>query len=433
MGATLAGDTMTEEKQLLERIVEKTQPVEPNRLIEGLTESGELTKPEAGRAVDRHCVFDTRDGQTMVVGVRGSDSAVVAEITQEPGNPTGRYYTGRDIVHESEFDGEPVGLPVLEDVGHPMVPDLKHGYYPRELFGSRKDTEIVVKALADPMYRVLLIGETGVGKNVLLKYIFQKCNWPMQRVNFGLGVTPERLLGMYAPDEANSDEDMLDRAEALAETTKELDVSQTLPAVSNTESGFSFVSGVLKQAVEYGFGFDADELNAAPAEVTMFLHGLTEESQELVVPETSEVIQPHPRFKFMGTMNPEDYAGTNRMNRAFKTRFYPIRIDYMDKESEIALIMNRSRLSDHPEGEEVANTLVNLAQRVRSLESGMETGGTVTTPVSSRELIKIGNMTVDASGREFMPPKEATRMILKGVAGPNDWRSISGVIDSHFD
>lgn len=359
--------------------------------------------------------------------------ATVADIDQSPGEPTGKYYTGRTVKHASEFDGKPVGIPVLEDVGHPKVPDLDHGYYPRELFGNRTDLEIVVRTIADPDYCTLLIGETGVGKNVLLKKIFQETNWPMQRVNFGSGTTHERLVGMHAPED-QTPEDLLDEAERLSDHSNGLvDTSEALQALGSQQSMFEWVNGVLKHCAEYGWAFIADEINAATADNTMSLHGLTEEESELVVLETSEVVRPRETFQFVSTMNPEDYAGTNRMNRAFKTRFYPIRIPYMEKEAEMAVVREKSNIDRHADAEAILDQLTSFADRLRSQELGEEQGSTLTTPVSSRELIKICNLIVDPDGSQFMPPREATRMVLKGMASPNDWRAISSAIDTTFE
>ena len=53
-----------------------------------------------------------------------------------------------------------------------------------------------------------------------------------------------------------------------------------------------------------------DELNLAPSEVLEALNRLLDDNHELLIPETQEVVQPHPHFMLFATQNPPGiYAG----------------------------------------------------------------------------------------------------------------------------
>jgi len=287
--------------------------------------------------------------------------------------------------------GEPTdetfhGLTVLEDVEHPLVPEVTHSYYdPKKDSGCSLQEEVAM-TIEDNDFGTLMIGETGVGKDCLAKYICMKTNRPMVRLNFGVDVTYDELVGHYAPD---------------------------------GDGDFTFQYGILSQAVRNGWMFVADEINAASGEATMPLHGITEDEQnrELTIRETGEVVDPHPEFKFVATMNPLGYAGTKDLNSAFKGRFYPVEVPNMDLEDEQDLIVEKSDMDSTN-----ARTIVNIANKLRNARKE----GDIMTPVSTRDLIKIGKM------QKIMGLKEATKRVFSGIAKDHDERAINKVIDTHL-
>lgn len=285
------------------------------------------------------------------------------------------------------------GLQVLEDVGHPMVPDVEQAYFRREQRDNTTDVSNICWSMSEPDFATLLQGETGVGKDFAVKYICYMTNRPMVRVNFGEGILYEDLVGGFSPAEGEDD--------------------------------FAFKPGLLYQAFTHGYVFVADEVNAAGPEATMPLHGVTEDegSRELDVRETGEVLKPHPEFKFVGTMNPPTYGGTKELNDAFRSRFFVIDIDYLPKDGEKRLLyettpFDNQRTSDQKAVENITSVAESLRESYRSMD--------IVTPVSHRDVMQIGKL----SAR--MDPEEATKMVLLNSASAEDKNAIGKAIEMHF-
>jgi len=333
----------------------------------------------------------TKQTATEEVAGHIEDDISRQELEAEVGGGTGVYYDGKNFIKEEEWveehgPDEPIpGLEVLEDVGHPLVPDLDYQYLKRRLVGNYTDVEITVDAMADEDFSVLLEGETGVGKGVLIKFICMQTNRPLIPVNFDEGITFDQLVGHYGPAE---------------------------------DGGFEWKPGFLQYATERGYTFLADELNAAPGEITMALHGLTEDrsNRRLDLREKGEIIKPHEQFRFVGTMNPAHagYAGAKNLNDAFQTRFYTIEIDYMDAKAEVQHILEKA--GNHITERE-ARRLVDLAGNLRAMYPKE-----INTPISTRELIKVAKM------KRRLSLVDSTKLIFGGIAEPTDKDAINKAI-----
>lgn len=279
-------------------------------------------------------------------------------------------------------------LPVRADVDHPLVPELDHEYYERDLPGTDStDVDVVTKALADGDFWVNLVGHAGVGKNVLIRHIAERTNTPVVRFGASDDISYEDFTGAYAP---RPDGD-----------------------------GFEFRYGVGAAAVKYGWWLVVDEINAAPPEIMTALHQVTEEGDnaELLVRETQEVVTPHDNFRLVGTMNP-NYAGTQELNKAFASRAYHVRLEYLSAHRERRILEEKTDL-DGP----ALRQLTMFAESVRSrLQSGE-----IRTPVTTRHLIQIGRMAEVASLHG------ATKTLLLPYANYNDRDVIDSVIDKFFD
>ena len=80
--------------------------------------------------------------------------------------------------------------------------------------------------------------------------------------------------------------------------------------------------GVLVSALRNGWWLVLDELNLAPSEVLEALNRLLDHNRELFIPETQEIVKPHPNFRLFATQNPPGmYGGRKILSRAFRNRF----------------------------------------------------------------------------------------------------------------
>ncbi len=340
------------------------------------------------------------------------------KITQESGEQTGQNAT-YEIAEGIEID---LNIPELEDVDHPLVPGVDNNYKLREINGV-KDLELLSYVIDDPDYFAMLEGEAGVGKNMAIKTIAGASNWPMIRVNFSVGTTYQSLVGRYAPVESDdTEEETVERAKAVRQTALRMyEEEETLSMEKAMEmasqsipqgSSFRWVDGLLTRAVRNGWMFVADEINAADEESVMPLNGLTEDrdSRYLTIEEKSEVIEPHPRFRFVATRNPITYAGVSEMNAALESRAYVVQMDYHESAAIEEILKDNTNILEN-ENEANLKKLVRFAQNIRQQE---QSGNSIVSKISTRDLIKIGRLT------EIMGLRDAMMTVCMGIADPTD-------------
>ncbi|EAL18568.1 hypothetical protein CNBJ2090 [Cryptococcus deneoformans B-3501A] len=89
-----------------------------------------------------------------------------------------------------------------------------------------------------------------------------------------------------------------------------------------------------------------DELNLAPTDVLEALNRLLDDNRELVIPETQEVIKPHPNFILFATQNPPGlYAGRKILSRAFRNRFLEVHFDDVPKHELETILCQRCQIA----------------------------------------------------------------------------------------
>lgn len=424
-----------------------------------------------------YCRVSKIDGERHVVGMKSendpSGSATAAKSTLfNDSEPRTSETPEPDVMTERQADiseierpvGERTGemfqgIPVLENVGLPLVPQIEHSYITREQRGNTRDIENAAACISDPNFALLLEGEAGVGKDYLIEYLGSKTNRPVIPVNFGVGTTFEDLVGMYTP-KPQADEEVIQRVEELEE--QGWDRSDAIQIVTGAQNNFEFEIGALSWTVIYGGWFVGDEINAAGGDVTMPLHGITlEEGRRYLnlgdnrvlvdLPVTDEEIDRHgsshearvakwdndkhlgqyihPEFEFIATMNPPKYPGVKPLNDAFRSRFWVMTLDYLPPEAEKRLLFNATPFDpDDPSDQRAVEQLVNVAKNLRDSYKEID----IVTPISHRETIKIGitaKRKKQADGEEI-GVRDAAKWVLENISHEDDTAAINKVLSS---
>ncbi|KAK0528599.1 AAA ATPase midasin [Tilletia horrida] len=154
----------------------------------------------------------------------------------------------------------------------------------------------LARAVMTRKYPVLIQGPTSAGKTSAIEYLAKRTGHAFVRINNHEHTDVQEYLGTYATD-------------------------------SNTGQ-LVFREGLLVNALRHGHWIVLDELNLAPTDVLEALNRLLDDNRELIIPETGEVVRPHPHFMLFATQNPPGlYAGRKVLSRAFRNRFLEIHFD----------------------------------------------------------------------------------------------------------
>jgi len=204
------------------------------------------------------------------------DDAVVVKALEDR---TASGYTGPEAFRKYVITSEPVYFPQVFGTGPNRITDI----------------DILWAAMAPPdgstPKNVLLLGATGLGKTTVCQYIAYLAAKPYFNVNLNGGTTVEDLVGSWVP---------------------------------TAEKGFAWNDGVMTNFMRpggVGGIFVVEEINAAQAEILFVLHSVLDTNRKIVLTgKDGEVVEAHPEFFFVATMNP-DYEGTSELNAALFDRF----------------------------------------------------------------------------------------------------------------
>lgn len=171
---------------------------------------------------------------------------------------------------------------------------------------ARKLTDLS-RIILTRRFPVLIEGPTSSGKTSSIEYLAKRTGHRFIRINNHEHTDIQEYLGSYVSD-------------------------------ANT-GRLVFRDGLLVQALRSGHWIVLDELNLAPTDVLEALNRLLDDNRELVIPETQEVVRPHPHFMLFATQNPSGlYAGRKVLSRAFRNRFLEVHFeDVPQAELEIIL------------------------------------------------------------------------------------------------
>eukprot|EP01060_Flectonema_neradi_P002806 TRINITY_DN1176_c7_g1_i2.p1 TRINITY_DN1176_c7_g1~~TRINITY_DN1176_c7_g1_i2.p1 ORF type:complete len:4783 (+),score=1214.99 TRINITY_DN1176_c7_g1_i2:66-14351(+) len=177
---------------------------------------------------------------------------------------------------------------------------------------------------------VLLQGPTAAGKTSMVEYLARQTGHRCMRINNHETTDLQEYLGQYISDDSNK---------------------------------LVFVEGALVTACREGHWIILDELNLAPSEVLEALNRLLDDNRELFIPETMELIKPHPHFRLFATQNPPGvYGGRKQLSRAMRNRFMEILVDDIPHE-ELQQILSERYQMPTSQAKKMVDVMVKLQLR----------------------------------------------------------------------
>ena len=163
-------------------------------------------------------------------------------------------------------------------------------------------------------FPVLIEGPTSSGKTSSIEYLAKRTGHRFVRINNHEHTDIQEYLGTYVSD----------------------------PATGK----LVFKDGLLVRALRNGDWIVLDELNLAPTDVLEALNRLLDDNRELIVPETQEVIRPHPHFMLFATQNPPGlYGGRKVLSRAFRNRFLEVHFEDVPQGELETILCQRCRIA----------------------------------------------------------------------------------------
>ncbi|GAA5965287.1 hypothetical protein JCM21900_005694 [Sporobolomyces salmonicolor] len=178
---------------------------------------------------------------------------------------------------------------------------------------------------------VLIQGPTSAGKTSVVEYLAKRTGHRFVRINNHEHTDIQEYVGTY---------------------------------VSDPHSGkLVFQEGVLVRALRRGDWIVLDELNLAPTDVLEALNRLLDDNRELLIPETGEVVRPHPHFMLFATQNPPGlYGGRKVLSRAFRNRFLEMHFGDVPKDELKTILERRCRIAPS-HAEKTVNVFLELQRR----------------------------------------------------------------------
>lgn len=171
----------------------------------------------------------------------------------------------------------------------------------------------LVRATAGRRFPVLVQGPTSAGKTSMIQYLANITGHKFVRINNHEHTDLQEYLGTYLSDDTGK---------------------------------LTFKEGVLVEALRKGHWIVLDELNLAPTDVLEALNRLLDDNRELFIPETQEVVHPHPDFMLFATQNPPGlYGGRKVLSRAFRNRFLELHFDDIPQDELEIILKERCQIA----------------------------------------------------------------------------------------
>jgi midasin len=177
-----------------------------------------------------------------------------------------------------------------------------------------KNLENLARASSTRQFPVLIQGPTSSGKTSMIEYLAKRTGHEFVRINNHEHTDLQEYLGTY---------------------------------VSDSHGRLQFQEGVLVKALRDGHWIVLDELNLAPTDVLEALNRLLDDNRELLLPETQEIVRPHPEFMLFATQNPAGlYGGRKQLSRAFRNRFLELHFDDIPINELQEILHKRTKLPE---------------------------------------------------------------------------------------
>jgi midasin len=172
----------------------------------------------------------------------------------------------------------------------------------------------LTRAIAYHHSPILIEGPTSSGKTSSVEYMARRTGHRFIRINNHEHTDIQEYLGSYQSD------------------------PQTGKLV--------FQDGLLVRALRRGDWIVLDELNLAPTEVLEALNRLLDDNRELLIPDTQEIVKPHPDFMCFATQNPHGlYGGRKVLSRAFRNRFLEFSFDDVPQDELETIVCERCAIA----------------------------------------------------------------------------------------
>ncbi|KAF9140977.1 AAA ATPase midasin [Mortierella sp. GBA39] len=226
----------------------------------------------------------------LLNGVRNPRS-VISQVPRRPESSE-----GKEMIQFGHFWLQCGSHPVRDDGHYILTSSVEH------------NLNNLSRVVMTRRFPILIQGPTSAGKTSIIEYLAHRLGHKFVRINNHEHTDLQEYIGTY---------------------------------ISNTEGQLVFQEGVLVEALKNGYWIVLDELNLAPSDVLEALNRLLDDNRELVIPETGEIVKPHPDFMLFATQNPAGmYGGRKQLSRAFRNRFLELFFDDIP-ENELETILSQ--------------------------------------------------------------------------------------------
>lgn len=226
----------------------------------------------------------------------------IKTVKAELGKPLQQPADGRSYVRQGHYWLRQ-GAHALEEQPHYIITPF-----------VQRNMNNLIRAASTRRYPVLIQGPTSSGKTSMIEYLANRSGNKFVRINNHEHTDLQEYLGSY---------------------------------ISGPDGKLTFQEGILVRALREGNWIVLDELNLAPTDVLEALNRLLDDNRELLIPETQEIVRPHPDFMLFATQNPAGlYGGRKVLSRAFRNRFLELHFDDIPVEELTEILHRRTQIPE---------------------------------------------------------------------------------------